>query len=166
MTTVWIDGIETNQAAHFQDFVRLNEEWITEHFRLEAADYALARDPGKVIVDGGYIFSLLRQGQVLGVCALFKDGDHRFQLARMAVEREHRGKGYGSLLVEHALSKAWESGARSVYLLSNTVLSSAIRVYAKFGFTPVSTGQHPDYARCNIVMECIPQRSPAGSVCY
>jgi putative acetyltransferase len=145
--------IETDQPVHFQDFIRLNEQWISEHFSLEAADRALAQNPGKVISDGGHIYCLVTEGQVLGVCALFKDGEQRFQLARMAVERKHRGKGYGGLLLEHALSQARDLGATSVYLLSNTQLKSAIRLYTKFGFNPISTEQHPVYARCNIVME-------------
>jgi putative acetyltransferase len=145
--------IESNLEAHFKDFIRLNEEWITEHFSLEAADRALARNPGKVITDGGSIFSLVRDGKVLGVCALFRESEHRFQLARMAVEREHRHQGYGGLLLGHAVSQARALGATSLYLLSNTALKPAIALYTKFGFTPVSTEQHPEYTRCNIVME-------------
>jgi putative acetyltransferase len=145
--------IETNQAAHFDVFVRLNEQWITQHFRLEAADLALAQNPGKVIVDGGSIFSLVQDEQVLGVCALFKEGVNRFQLARMAVDPAQRGKGYGALLMKHALTAAKQLGGESIFLLSNTALSPAIALYTKFGFETLSTGQHPVYARCNIVMQ-------------
>jgi predicted acetyltransferase/N-acetylglutamate synthase-like GNAT family acetyltransferase len=145
--------IHFNHEAHLQDFVRLNELWITEHFKLEEADVALAQNPGKVIANGGVVFSLTVDDRVVGVCALFKEGDARYQLARMAVDPEHRGKGYGNTLMEHALAKAKELGATSVFLLSNTVLQSAIELYKKFGFGTVSTGQHPVYARCNIVME-------------
>jgi putative acetyltransferase len=145
--------IQINQEAHLKDFVRLNELWITEHFSLEEADRALAQNPGKVISNGGYVFSLSADAQVVGVCALFKENNSRYQLARMAVAPEHRGKGYGNALIEHALAKAKDLGASNVFLLSNTVLHSAIELYKKFGFSTVSTGQHPVYARCNIVME-------------
>jgi putative acetyltransferase len=145
--------IQTNQEAHLKDFVRLNEIWITEHFNLEEADRELAQNPGKVISNGGYVFSLMSGEQVVGVCALFKETDSRYQLARMTVDPEHRGKGYGNALIEHALAKAKALGASNVFLLSNTVLHSAIELYQKFGFSTVSTGQHPVYARCNIVME-------------
>jgi N-acetylglutamate synthase-like GNAT family acetyltransferase len=145
--------IETNNIAHLPEFVRLNELWISEHFSLEDADRALAADPRKVIENGGFVFSLESEGRVVGVCALFRESPERFQLARMAVEPSLRGHGYGRMLMEHALEHAISNGAKSVYLLSNTVLAAAIALYKRFGFITVSTGQHPVYARCNIVME-------------
>jgi putative acetyltransferase len=145
--------IETNNIAHLPEFVRLNELWISEHFSLEDADRALAANPGKVIENGGFVFSLESDGRVVGVCALFRESPERFQLARMAVEPSLRGHGYGRMLMEHALGHAKSNGARSVYLLSNTVLEAAIALYKRFGFITISTGQHPVYARCNIVME-------------
>jgi putative acetyltransferase len=145
--------IEANNKAHFDDFIRLNELWITEHFSLEESDRALAQNPSQVITKGGHIFSLISNGKVLGVCALFNDGSDRYQLARMAVEPTERGKGYGNKLIEHALVKAKDLGASSVYLLSNTVLQSAIALYQKHKFKAIATGPHPIYARCNIVME-------------
>lgn len=145
--------IETNNVAHLPDLVRLNEMWITEHFALEEADHALARNPSKIIDSGGYVFSLACGHQVAGVCALFKENAERYQLARMAVEPQHRGKGYGKALLNHAIAHSRSVGGKSVYLLSNTVLEPAIALYERFGFTPVSLGQHPIYARCNIVME-------------
>ncbi len=96
--------IETNNAAHFGDFIRLNELWISEHFSIEEADRELAANPGKVVSDGGYIFSLLDGERVVGVCALFKESPQRYQLARMAVELAARGNGYGNRLIEHALA--------------------------------------------------------------
>lgn len=145
--------IETNNIAHLPEFVRLNEIWISEHFSLEEADRDLAADPGKVIENGGFIFSLESEGQVIGVCALFRDAPERFQLARMAIEPSLRGRGHGRRLMEHALEQARANGASSVYLLSNTILEPAIALYKAFGFVTVSSGQHPVYARCNIVME-------------
>jgi len=145
--------IEENNIAHLPEFVRLNEIWISEHFSLEDADRVLAADPRKVIENGGFIFSLESEGQVIGVCALFRDSLERFQLARMAVEPNLRGHGYGRMLMAHALEQAKANGASSIYLLSNTILEPAIALYKAFGFATVSLGQHPVYARCNIVME-------------
>ena len=145
--------IDTNNPAHLHDFVRLNEIWITEHFSLEEADRALAANPAKVIDNGGFVFSLAHDGKVFGVCALFKESEDRYQLARMAVEPSLRGAGYGHALMEHAIKHAQSVGAKSIYLLSNTLLEPAISLYKRFGFTTISTGPHQTYARCNIVME-------------
>ncbi len=142
-----------NEKQYLTEFIKLNEAWITHYFKLEDADIALANNPAKIIEDGGYIFSLVENGHVVGVCALFKDDDAVFQLARMAVKQEHQGKGYGEALLSAAIAKLREIKASRVYLLSNMILIPAINLYKKHGFTVFSMGQHPVYARCDIVME-------------
>jgi len=145
--------VEIDNERHCQDFVRLNELWISEHFALEESDRKLAADPFKIVRDGGHILSLVEGGKVVGVCALFKESPQRYQLARMAVDPRERGKGYGETLISAAIEKARESGAETLYLLSNTVLRPAISLYRKHGFRTLTEGPHAVYARCNIVME-------------
>lgn len=145
--------IEVDNAARCDDFIRLNEQWISEHFAIEEADRRLAADPLKIIRDGGHIITWVHSERVVGVCALIADGADRFQLARMAVEPSERGKGYGDALIRAAIELARAQGAASIYLLSNTKLVPAIALYEKHGFITVSEGPHPVYARCNIVMQ-------------
>jgi len=145
--------IELDSERHIGAFIRLNELWITETFELEEADRQLASDPYQIVREGGHILSLVETGDVVGVCALFRESPTRFQLARMVVEPSQRGQGYGDVLIEAAIAQARQSGAESVYLLSNTVLQPAISLYRKHGFYTVTEGAHPIYARCNIVME-------------
>ena len=134
------------------DFVHLNEEWISTYLEVEAVDRALAENPFKIIEDGGYIFSLVSNNRVLGVCSLFYEGEGVFELARMAVSPDSQGKGYGNQLIEAALSKLSDIGAKRVYLVSNTKLKPAIELYKKYGFMTISEGQHPVYSRANIIM--------------
>jgi putative acetyltransferase len=145
--------IEIDNQEHFDDFIRLNEIWISEHFSIEESDRLLAANPSQIVTNGGHIFSLVSNNKIVGVCALFKDSPDRYQLARMVVEPTERRKGYGNSLLEYAIAKAKDMGASSIYLLSNTILQSAISLYLKHGFKTVSTGSHPVYTRCNIVME-------------
>ena len=145
--------IHYDKELHAAEFIRLNEAWISEHFQIEKGDLSLARDPMRVVREGGSIISLDRGDRIVGVCALFNEGAGRFQLARMAVEKSERGKGLGKKLLGVALERARNMGASSVYLLSNTCLQAAIHLYQRHGFKTVSTGRHPTYARCNIVME-------------
>lgn len=142
-----------NHRGHLPDFIRLNERWIRHYFALEEADRALAAAPERVIEQGGFVFSLVERDEVAGVCALFNKGEGVFELARMAVDPAHQGKGFGDVLIETALAKLAAIGAHKVQLLSNTSLEAAIRLYQKHGFKTVSTEQHPVYKRCNIVME-------------
>ena len=142
-----------NSKEHLSDFIRLNEEWISHYFQLEETDKKLAADPYQVIDKGGYIFSLVSDEEVVGVCALFNNGDGVYELARMAVSPAHHGKAYSNLLMEHCLAKLTSIQAKKVYLVSNTKLAAAIHLYKKFGFQTVSEGPHPVYSRANIVME-------------
>lgn len=145
--------IHYDDESHAADFIRLNEAWISEYFQLEEGDLSLARDPMRIVREGGSLIALSDGGRVVGVCALFNEGAERFQLARMAVEKSERGKGWGNVLIDVALERARSLGASSVYLLSNTCLKPAIHLYRKHGFQVVQTGAHPHYGRCNIVME-------------
>ena len=141
-----------NESEYLNDFIALNEEWIKADFQLEDIDKKLAANPQKVIDDGGYIFSLVDNNKVIGVCALFNEGNNVYELARMAVSSKQRGKGYGERLINACLSKSQKIKANKVYLVTNEKLEAAIALYKKHGFKIVSTEQHPVYSRANITM--------------
>jgi putative acetyltransferase len=142
-----------NSKEHLQDFIRLNEEWISHYFKIEETDRKLAANPYQVVDNGGFLFFLMSDNEVLGVCALFNEGDGVYELARMAVSPAHQGKAYSKQLMEHCLTKLKTIQAKKVYLVSNTKLEAAIHLYKNYGFQTVSEGPHPVYSRANIVME-------------
>ncbi len=144
--------IHEDRPEHLGDLVRLNELWISEHFKLEAADRALAADPQSIWHAGGHTFAALIGEQVVGVSALFRHEDGAYELARMAVDPAFRGRGLGRRLALAALAKARDKGANEVMLLSNSRLEAALSLYRSLGFETESTAPHPIYARCNIVM--------------
>jgi len=145
--------IHHDNPAHVPGFVRLVEAWLDATWGLEEADRALSRDPLRIVREGGSLLSLARGDEVVGVCALFREGPDRFQLARMTVAERERGNGHGERLLLAALDRARDLGAASVYLLTNTALGPAVHLYRKHGFRTVRDGPHPEYARCNLVME-------------
>lgn len=135
------------------DFEALNRAWIERHFRVEAADRKMFDDPeGTIVNRGGAIFFLLVDGWVRGTCALVPAGEGVYELAKMAVAPEARGRGHGARLMKAALDWARNHDARSIFLLSNTVLAPALRLYERFGFRTVRRGPHPDYDRADIEM--------------
>lgn len=144
--------IEINNAEYFPEFIRLNTAWIVEHFAEEEVDRELARDPGKILRDGGFLFCAVEDGVVLGVAALFKIDDEHFELARMAVNERYRRRGIGRQLAEAAIAQAKQCGARQITLVSNTKLAPAIALYRSLGFETLHEGQHPVYQRANIEM--------------
>jgi ribosomal protein S18 acetylase RimI-like enzyme len=136
------------------DFVRLNEAWIERYFVMEDADRKYLHHPEKTIIDpGGDIIFLLLGDHVVGTCALIPCGDGVFELAKMAVAGNERGKGLGNTLIEAVIERARALGATKIFLLSNTRLEAAISLYEKYGFKTVRLGPHPDYERVDIEME-------------
>ncbi len=137
------------------DFRRLNHEWITKYFKLEAADNLVLDNPQGYILDkGGRIFIAKYKDETVGVVALLKMKDGGFELGKMAVSPAAQGKSIGYLLGKHAIKKAKKMKATRIFLESNTILKPAINLYNKLGFQKIIGGQSP-YERANIQMELV-----------
>ncbi len=140
---------------HHSAFQELNEEWITTYFKLEDADRKALDNPKDYILDkGGAILVAVQDNTVLGVCALLRMNDEKydFELAKMAVSPKAQGKGIGYLLGTSIIEKARALKASNLYLESNTILKPAISLYEKLGFKKIA-GHYTPYERCNIQME-------------
>ena len=141
------------EARYHDAFRRLNEAWISRYFRIEEPDTRVLESPQEEILDkGGHILVALRDGEPIGVCALLRVDDETFELAKMAVAEQARGLGAGYKLGEAAKATARAAGASRLILESNTILTPAITLYRKLGFTEF-TGVPSEYDRCNIHME-------------
>lgn len=139
--------------SYQQAFKKLNEDWITTYFKMEEADFKSLDHPKEYILDkGGFIFIALYEGKAIGTCSLIKMDNNTFELAKMAVSDEAKGKGIGFMLGNALIEKAKQEGATGLYLESNTILKPAINLYHKLGFKKI-TGIPSPYERCNIQME-------------
>lgn len=149
-----IVAFEDKYAEAFRD---LNVEWISTYFKMEEADHKSLDYPQKNIINkGGEILVALYKDEPVGVCALIKMNDPKYdyELAKMAVSPLMQGKGVGFLLGNAVIARAKELGAKNLYLESNTKLKPAINLYNKLGFRKVA-GRATPYERCNIQMELI-----------
>lgn len=136
-----------------QDFERLNCEWIQEYFALEDADREVFGDPvGKIIAPGGQVFFVCENGEPKGTCAVLRQSATTFELAKMAVTKSARGRGYGELLMRAALDFAVEAGAQEIVLSSNSKLQPALRLYEKFGFRSITPSPDARYERVDVMM--------------
>ena len=136
------------------DFARLNYKWIERYFRVEEHDREMLDDPAANIIDkGGEILFAIVEGKAVGTVALIPDGDDRFELAKMAVSDDFKGKGIGDLLMKACICYAQQKGKSSIFLLSNTKLEPAINLYRKHGFVEVQSKEEIPYERVDIVME-------------
>lgn len=160
--------VETYNNCYRKAFVTLNFEWIQKYFVVEKHDLEQLNNPDDILQNGGEIFFVIEGGrdgladQVVGTCAMIllpptasptgTKSSRGYELAKMAVSPNCRGKGYGDVLMRAAVEWARSQGAGYVMLLSNTKLEPAINLYKKHGFAVARLGSHPDYDRCNIEM--------------
>ena len=145
-------------------FEQMNRDWIETYFVLEQADREILGDPrGKILDAGGQVFFVLDRGEVQGTCAVLRHSAEECEIAKMAVARSARGRGFGDLLMEACLDFAREIGSHRVVIVSNTVLEPAIRLYRKHGFVQVPLALDPRYRRANIRLELeLKPTEPAG----
>ena len=145
----FVDG---DEAA----FRRLNEEWITRYFRIEAKDEETFADPqGKILEKGGKIFFAVRDGEALGCCALLAMEPSEFEVVKMAVTASAQGLGIGRLLMESVVEAGRIAGAKRLYLETHHSLTPAIRLYESVGFQrlPAERVTPSQYERADVFME-------------
>lgn len=131
----------------------LNYEWLIKYFKVEPRDVISLSDPQNEIINkGGHIFYAVFKDEIVGVVALLKIENGRFELGKMAVTEKYQGLKVGKLLMEHCISFSKENGIEKLVLYSNRKLSPAIHIYKKYGFyeIPLESGH---YERADIKME-------------
>jgi len=136
-------------------FAALNIEWLEHWFMVEDYDRVVLGDPERyLLADGGHIlFAIDGQGRALGTVALRREGDGVYELTKMAVSPEARGRGVGRLLMDAVLDVYRTLDARELYLESSDVLGPALALYASVGFhhhPAPRAGSH--YARADVHM--------------
>ena len=99
-------------------------------FYVEPYDEKVLKNCKEEIIDkGGFIFFALYQDEVVGTMALLPRDDSVFELNKMAVKKELRGKGIGNQLIQFTIDFCKEKKFKSIILYSNTVLNNSIYLY-------------------------------------
>ena len=137
-------------------FRTLNEEWIARYFSLEARDIETLGDPETTILrKGGSIFIVYADSLPVGCAALIPLGQGVYELSKMAISPQLRGRGLGRRLLLHTIAQARLLGATSLFLGSNTRLADAVHLYESVGFRHVPPASLPPnpYNRANVFMQ-------------
>ena len=153
MTMVSEVTIVPYHPKYAADYKKLNIAWIEKYFVVEPHDKEQLDDPEMYIISkGGQILFAKFEGKIVGTCALIKTADDEYELAKMAVAEEMRGKQIGKLIGQAVIEQARKAGAKRVWLESNRILTTALNLYIKLGFVEVPITSTP-YARADIRME-------------
>ena len=134
-----------------EQFFILNKLWIEESWRLEDSDKKDLLNPDKIVENGGQVFFALENEKVIGTVAMIKSSDDRFELAKMTVQEDLRGKGIANMLMDECLKFAKENKANEIFLISNDSLTIARNLYDKYGFKEVNLDSQK-YDRGNVKM--------------
>lgn len=146
--------IEYSNQYH-NDFRTLNLEWLDKYNLTEPADLMVLDDPQGTILDrGGFIWLAMAENKAIGSAALIKEHEGEYELAKMAVTAEYRGKGISKQLIETCLTKAKEIGAKKLLLFSNHQLQTALKLYEKYGFYHVAVEDSP-FETADVKMELV-----------
>ena len=149
-TTCQVVPFRPDLARAFHD---LNIAWIERLFRVEPADLKTLEHPQEAIIDhGGEIFFALIDGVPVGCCAAVHEGNGRWELSKMAVDPAFQGRGLGEALGAAVVQHALKHGATELYLLTNSSLHGAIRLYERLGFRHRPMPGNTPYARSDVYM--------------
>ena len=75
---------------------------------------------------------------MIGTVAMIKSSDKIYELAKMTVKKNFRGKGVANLLMDRCIEFATEQKAVQIFLISNDSLVIARNLYDKYGFKEVA----------------------------
>jgi len=136
-------------------FKELNAEWLYKYNLMESHDLEILDNPKKYILDtGGVIYLVKLDDRIVGSAALIKEHDNIYELAKMAVAKDHQGKGLSRLLIEKCLFMAKQLNAGKIILFSNSQLTTAISLYEKYGFKHVPVEDSP-FLTADVKMELV-----------
>lgn len=145
------------RPEHQETFHRIYRDWFIGHFRrpTEPVDeFVLAQPEKAILAKNGAILVATEDDQAAGFVALKRAGPATYELTKMAVRPESRGRGLGEALCRAILGRAAALGATKVILYSHSSLREALRLYRKLGFQEVTLeqGLYSSF-RCDIKME-------------
>ncbi|WP_019960014.1 bifunctional helix-turn-helix transcriptional regulator/GNAT family N-acetyltransferase [Woodsholea maritima] len=140
-----------------QDFYDINAPWVEEMFSLEPKDKEQLGDPKTHILDkGGKIFFVKDpELGLVGAAALNPHEPGRFELTKMGVKKEARGRKAGEFLLTAIIAEAKAMGVKDLFLLTNSKCEAAIHLYKKAGFyddAEVLAEKGVIFRRCDVAM--------------
>ncbi len=143
------------EPQYLDAFKKLNLAWLEKYGLTEEADLIMINQAQHEILDpGGFIFLAKSGNEIVGTVALVKETPQQYELVKMAVAENYQGMGISRLLMDRCLQAAREAGARRVYLQSNSQLTTAIRLYEKYGFRHIPV-KNAHYLTADVMMELI-----------
>jgi GNAT superfamily N-acetyltransferase len=94
----------------------------------------------------------LLSGRSIACCALIPERPGVYEVAKMAVSEELRGRGIGRRVLGFTVAEARRMGATLLTLATSSKLQNAIHLYETIGFQHLPPVPSP-YTRADVFME-------------
>ncbi len=147
-----IEIIDYDRKYH-AEFKKMNLEYLDKYNLTESHDMIILDHPEKYVIERGGFLWLARAGdEIVGTVGLMAEGHSIFELIKMCVAENWRGKGISKLLMETCLQKVRELGGEKLILFSNHQLKTALKLYEKYGFKNVEVKDSP-FETADVKME-------------
>ena len=132
------------ESKYQAEFKRLNLEWLDKYNLTESHDLEILDHPEEnVIARGGYIFLAKDGERIVGNAGIARTDDNTFELVKMAVVPDYRGQGISKTLLELCIAQAKKVNAKKLILFSNSQLTTAHKLYMKYGFRHIEVTGTP-----------------------
>jgi len=123
------------KETYKEAFKTINVEWLEDMFVAEPYDLKVLSDPEKYILNRkGMIYFAVKEGNVVGTCAVMEIEEGIFELTKMGVLKSERGEGLGRILLEYVINNVFDLEKNQYFLLTNSDCKAAIYLYENFGF--------------------------------
>ncbi len=140
------------QENYKEDFVKLNLIWIKKYFEVEPQDVEMLNDVEDFLAKGAAVYFAVEQDRAIATCMVVPREEQVWEICKLAADEHYMGRGAGSAVLKACIDYAKEHGAEKLMIVSNTVLSAAMHLYAKAGFKEVPI-DNMEYERVNIQLE-------------
>lgn len=138
-----------------EDFVEMNEAWISTMFEMEAEDIRELENIEPTLEKGGNIFFALDEdGAVMACCMIGPREDGDWEIMKFAAKGMYTGTGAGDACLKACIAYAKNKEIPRIIIVSNRKCVQALHLYRKNGFTemPVDKEKFP-FERANIAFE-------------
>lgn len=140
------------QEKYKKDFIELNLVWIKKYFKEEPQDVKMLNEVETLLEKGAAVYFAVEQDKAIATCMVVPRDGQVWEICKLATDEHCMGKGAGSAVLTACMNYAKEHGAKKLMIVSNTVLSAAMHLYAKVGFKEVPIDNR-EYERVNIQLE-------------
>ena len=145
-----------------KEMIRRNLSTYEEAGSVLASMFRRLNDFGRVYGATGARYFVLRDdadgpvvgGAGLGGLAGLPPSEGIGEVRDLVIEKSHRGRGLGALLLRHCIGEAKALGYRRLYLETTPTMESAQKLFTRFGFRPVTPNERNVGAGGNAPVPC------------